>query len=366
MLGVVTALGVTFVCGYAVSTSSYSTTNNNTPRSDHFADAVPSPTINQKKATNHPSVVGELIEETGFYQSIQLTPESPLYHKQSDFQMIEVRRSPYYGKVLVLDGVVQVTERDGNSYNEMLTHIPMFQNSKPSRVLVIGGGDGYVVSEVLKHQHVTHVDHVDLDKDVIDICKEHFSWSEAWKDPRVQLHIADGAKFVTTAHDNSYDVIIQDSSDPWTWGENGVRVVLPSSVLYSKDHFSNIHRILRPNGILNIQAESLQIPSDLDGIRGWRQLALSVGFESVRYGSILTSSYPTGQIGFLMCEKSTAAAAPIDNIEERFGNMVKRNLGTLYYHPPLQTATFVLPLWATKHIYDDEVSIFPTYAAEEL
>jgi Spermidine synthase tetramerisation domain len=100
-------LCITLVCGFAVSTS-------NTPLPVGHVGAAPLSTGAPQEAS-----VGELIEETGFYQSIRLTQEAPLYRKQSAYQLIEVRRSPYYGKVLVLDGVVQLTERDGNSYNEV-------------------------------------------------------------------------------------------------------------------------------------------------------------------------------------------------------------------------------------------------------
>ena len=89
-------------------------------------------------------------EETGFYQSISVTVESPLITKRSKYQKIEVQESKYYGKILVLDGVVQLTERDANSYNEMMAHVAMMQHKKPKNALVIGGGDGYVLSEVLK------------------------------------------------------------------------------------------------------------------------------------------------------------------------------------------------------------------------
>lgn len=309
--------------------------------------------------------VGEHVVETGLFQSIRLTQEAPLFRKQSPYQLIEVRRSPYYGKLLVLDGVVQITERDGDSYNEMLSHVPLFQNAKPRHVLVIGGGDGYVVSEALKHDTVESIDHVDLDVDVIETSKQHFSWSDAWNDPRVNLHIADGATFVRDADDNSYDVIIQDSSDPWTWaGENDI-VILPSSVLYSPEHFAHIHRILKPNGVLSFQAESLQIPSDLNGIRDWRQMALAVGFKSARYGSILISSYPTGQIGFLLCEKDPSAASSVVNMQERFARMAETKKSTSYYHPPLQASAFVLPLWAMRHIYD-EGGKTPIFSREEL
>lgn len=245
------------------------------------------------------SVVSELIDETGFYQSIRLKQSIPLFEKQSLYQKIQVKESDYYGRILVLDGVVQLTERDADSYNEMLAHIPMFQHLHPRRILVIGGGDGYVLSEILKHESVVHVDHVDLDGDVVETCREHFSWGRAWEDPRVKLHIADGAAFVRDAEDSSYDIIVQDSSDPWTWSGEGEKIVLPSSALYSDQHFANISRILKSDGVLAIQAESLQIPSDINGIRQWRELALRSGFQSARYSSIMISSYPTGQIGLL-------------------------------------------------------------------
>ena len=195
-------------------------------------------------------------EETGFYQSISVTVESPLITKRSKYQKIEVQESKYYGKILVLDGVVQLTERDANSYNEMMAHVAMMQHKKPKNALVIGGGDGYVLSEVLKHASIEHVDHVDLDGDVIEICKEHFSWGEAWNDSRVTLHIDDGAAFVARAATGFYDVIIQDSSDPWTWDDSGRQIDLPSSVLYGEKHFRNIHRALSDSGIFNFQVSS--------------------------------------------------------------------------------------------------------------
>ncbi len=298
--------------------------------------------------------VGELFEETGFYQSIRLFDEPPLFTKQSAFQRIEVVRSPYYGKVLVLDGVLQLTERDANAYNEMMAHLPMFQHRSPKRVLVIGGGDGYVLSEVLKHESVLSVDHVDLDVEVIETCRKFFAWGDAWKDPRVTLHIADGAEFVRNAPTGYYDVIVQDSSDPWGWDESGNMVELPSKVLYAREHFQNLYRILGPDGILNIQAETLQIPSDFAGATEWRQTLLDVGFSSSRYGSILISSYPTGQIGFLMSEKNPDLSTSPRDIQQRFAVLKMVGKPISYYHPRLQVGAFDLPYWAEQQMYGDE------------
>lgn len=306
-----------------------------------------------KGLPSHPKqAIGEYIEETGFYQSIGITNKDPLLKKQSKYQLIEVHHSPHYGRILVLDGVVQLTEKDADAYNEMMAHMPMFQHKNPKRVLVIGGGDGYVLSEVLKHDSVEEVHHVDLDEEVIDTCKEYFTWGKAWDDPRVTLHVADGADFVRKAPMGSYDVVIQDSSDPWTWDENGNVIELPSSVLYSPEHFESIHRILKPDGILNLQAETIQIPSDLAGIAEWRKLVLEKGFESARYGTLMISSYPTGQIGFLMCQKRSPGEPEVSEaLRKRYALMCESGRRTSYYHPRLQRSAFDLPLWAEQVIY---------------
>jgi spermidine synthase len=92
--------------------------------------------------------IGEMERSIGFYQAIEMVENSLLYSKQSKYQAIEVHQSKFYGKMLVLDGVIQLAERDADSYNEMMAHIPMFQHPNPKRVLIIGGGDGYVLKEV--------------------------------------------------------------------------------------------------------------------------------------------------------------------------------------------------------------------------
>lgn len=97
-----------------------------------------------------PNSIGDLEEETGFYQAIQVSDDSPIYKEHSEFQEIEVFKSKYFGKILMLDGVLQLTERDADSYNEMMSQMAMFTHKNPKRALVIGGGDGYVLSEVRK------------------------------------------------------------------------------------------------------------------------------------------------------------------------------------------------------------------------
>jgi len=299
--------------------------------------------------------IGEVERSIGFYQAIEMVEDSLLYSKESKYQEIEVHQSKHYGKMLVLDGVIQLTERDADSYNEMMAHVPMFQHSNPRRVLIVGGGDGYVLKEVLKHDSVEKVDHVDLDEEVIRTCEKYFpQWGDAWKDPRATLHIQDGAQFVRDSPDSFYDVIIQDSSDPFVIEDDGIVTPLPSGVLYEEDHICQLHRILKPNGILNIQGESIAVPTSLEGIVAWRQNMEKCGFTRSRYGSITTSSYPTGQIGLLLGEKNPSAAASYKSVVKRYNDMVLNGKATTYYHPPLQKGSFELPLWAHKAIYGSE------------
>lgn len=190
------------------------------------------------------------------------------------------------------------------------------------------------------------MDYVDLDEDVIEACKQYFPYGKnLWDDPRITVHIADGADFVRKAASETYDVIVQDSSDPWTTNSQGEMIVLPSSILYTSEHFTDIHRILTSNGIFNFQAEAFIIPADLQGIVDWRNQALRVGFQRARYGSLYISSYPTGQIGFLVCEKDRSSSSTMSQIKQRFKAMQQAGKTTTYFHPRLQQRyAIVIPI----------------------
>ena len=164
------------------------------------------------------------------------------------------------------------------------------------------GGDGYVVSEVLKHTAVASVDHVDLDEEVIRSSEKIFPWAtNLWQNQRVNLHIADGAQFAKEQLEKgiSYHVIIQDASDPFYYDKHD-KIILPSSVLYTRDHFETMYKLLETeNGVMTMQGETYNIPSNLIGIKAWLGLLGDIGFQKNRYGSISIGTYPTGQIGFI-------------------------------------------------------------------
>jgi len=325
--------------------------------------------------------------EIGFITTLHLK-DTPLDSFKSKYQQIDVYESAayasnsgdggYFGKVLVLDGNIQLTEKDAPNYNEMMAHIPLVEfgvvsEALPKKVLVIGGGDGYVVSEVLKHPSVTHVDHVELDQGVIDVSARHFSWntiiSEAtgesrsiWDDERVTLHVVDAAEFVRNSPSTEYDVIIQDSSDPFVVEDDGSVTILPSSVLYTQDHFQHLQRIMTEEGVLSFQAETYNIPSSLESIRKWRYSLIRAGCASVKYATIAIPTYSTGQIGMYVCQKQDSA--PVSDVTQharrlqwaqtRFESL--KGETTVYYHPRIQNSCYDLPYWVEKYIYSEEMN----------
>ncbi len=161
---------------------------------------------------------------------------------QSAFQDIMVFESHSHGRVMLLDGVVQITEADEFVYQEMLTHVPLLAHGHASRVLIIGAGDGGVLKRVLQHRNVTSAVMVEIDGEVIRLAKEHMPriGGEAWTDARAQVIVGDGIDYVKTAADASFDAIIVDSTDPIGVGE----------VLFTDDFYRNAARILAPGGLI--------------------------------------------------------------------------------------------------------------------
>ncbi|CAA2934834.1 Spermidine synthase [Olea europaea subsp. europaea] len=163
--------------------------------------------------------------------------EKLLFQGKSDYQNVLVFQSSTYGKVLVLDGVIQLTERDECAYQEMITHLPLCSILKPKKVLVIGGGDGGVLREVARHSSVEKIDICEIDKMVVDVSKQFFpSVALGFQDPRVTLHIGDGVAFLNAVPKGTYDAIIVDSSDP----------VGPAQELFEKPFFESLAKALRP------------------------------------------------------------------------------------------------------------------------
>eukprot|EP00930_Biecheleria_cincta_P072560 TRINITY_DN5993_c0_g1_i1.p1 TRINITY_DN5993_c0_g1~~TRINITY_DN5993_c0_g1_i1.p1 ORF type:complete len:326 (+),score=66.19 TRINITY_DN5993_c0_g1_i1:30-980(+) len=262
-----------------------------------------------------------------------------LLHKQTKFQDLLVFESNSFGNVLVLDGVVQISERDEMSYQEMMAHLPLFSCEQPKQVLVIGGGDGGVVREVVKHGCVEKVVWCEIDGDVVEASRTYLpKISVRADDPKVELLVGDGVAFAENAKDNSYDAIIVDSSDP----------VGPAEKLFSKEFYENAHRILRPGGVICSQGECLWNNEDLIVTMSKEYGAC---YASAEYASMQVPTYPAGQIGAFLARKSGGAGSPSCRIPRR---SVPADMELSYYSSEMHAAAFALPAFLQKKLQNKE------------
>ena len=269
-------------------------------------------------------------------QAMSLKVKKVLDHHRSLYQDVLVFESENHGNVLVLDGVIQVTERDEFSYQEMIAHIPLYAHPNPKKVLVIGGGDGGVLREIAKHECVEEIVLCEIDKDVLEVSEKYLpSLAAGYKDPRVQVKIMDGAKFMEE-NQMSFDVIITDSSDP----------IGPASVLFETPFYNGMYRALREGGIVCTQGECMWLHVDLI-----KPLIDSIQrtFTNVGYAYTTIPTYPSGQIGFVIATKGRGACnVPIRKPTKEIQKSLK------YYTPALHSAAFELPAFAKRAIFGDD------------
>ena len=215
-------------------------------------------------------------------QQFSLKVENILFEGKSPFQDILVFDSTNYGRVLVLDGVIQLTERDECAYQEMIVNLPMMSHPQPRNVLIIGGGDGGVLREVCRHEGVETVVMCEIDEMVVELSKKYFhtSTATAYSDPRLTLKFEDAAKFIKS-YRNTFDVIITDSSDP----------VGPANTLFTQEFYADLKSSLRPGGVLCCQGECMWLHLDLitSVMEGCRKI-----FPKVEYAYTSIPSYPSG------------------------------------------------------------------------
>eukprot|EP00467_Chlorarachnion_reptans_P023830 CAMPEP_0114514180 /NCGR_PEP_ID=MMETSP0109-20121206/16004_1 /TAXON_ID=29199 /ORGANISM="Chlorarachnion reptans, Strain CCCM449" /LENGTH=320 /DNA_ID=CAMNT_0001694179 /DNA_START=73 /DNA_END=1035 /DNA_ORIENTATION=+ len=279
-------------------------------------------------------------------QALSLEVEETLFDKKSDFQHVQVFRSKSpFGNILLLDGVIQLTDLDECAYQEMITHLPMYSHTNPERVLVIGGGDGGVLREICRHDTVKEIFICEIDKMVIETSKKYFpKVASAWEDARIKLHCGDGAAFVKSRKEY-FDIIICDSSDP----------VGPAASLFSAQFYESMRLALRAGGKVCTQAETVWL--DLDLIQHLAQEARKK-YDSVQYAVTQVPTYPCGMIGFLICSlapestdsKDKAAAALCDKPRRTPSNEIQEKL--VYYSREMHSAAFVLPVFARRAIYE--------------
>jgi spermidine synthase len=231
--------------------------------------------------------------------------------------------------MLVIDGITMLTEYDEFAYHEMIAHVALLSHPHPRRILVIGGGDGGTVREVLKHQEVESVHVCEIDEEVVRVCREHLpSLASSFEDPRVEVFYQDGARYVRE-HAESYEIIIVDSTDP----------LGPGQILFQRPFYEDMKGALSEGGIAVTQCESFYLHEHV--IKGVHAFAREI-FPSLGYYYTLVPTYPSGLIGFYFCSLN-------ENPQQEIDAQRLARLGQLkYYSPEIHRAAFTLPRFATE------------------
>lgn len=250
-----------------------------------------------------------------------------LYSGKSYYQQIEVFDSYEFGRVLVLDGYIMLTEKDEYIYHEMMVHVPMACNLDIRRVLVIGAGDGGTVRELCRYDSITQIDMVEIDEQVVKVCKEYLPQTACrLEDPRVHIYYEDGLKFVRRVED-TYDLIIVDSTDPFGPGEG----------LFTKEFYGNCFTALREHGILTNQHESTYYDSYTSMVSRTHRRMRSVFPVAMVYQAHIPT-YPSGHWLFGFASKNIH---PVYDFKPEIWEQL--GLETKYYNTQLHTGCFALP-----------------------
>ncbi|MGD8933977.1 MAG: polyamine aminopropyltransferase [Gammaproteobacteria bacterium] len=267
-----------------------------------------------------------------FGQSFRI--DKVYFENKTEHQHLMIFHNAALGRVMVLDGVVQTTEKDEFVYHEMMAHVPLFAHGNAKQVLIVGGGDGGMLREVVKHQTVEQVTMVEIDNAVIEMAKEYLpNHSQgAFDDPRASIVIADGMDFVRDTK-QTFDVIICDSTDP----------IGPGEILFTNDFYAQCKRILNPGGIVVTQNGVAFF--QLDEVKTTSS-RLSRHFSDATFYSAAVPTYYGGIMTFAWGSNQPALRdITIATLQQRYDDS---GISTRYYTPEIHKASFALP----KYIVD--------------
>lgn len=262
----------------------------------------------------------------------------PLFRKQSEFQKVEIYDTYQFGKMLICDGAIMCAEKDEHGYHEMISHVPLFTHPNPKRVLVIGGGDGGAVREIVRHDNIDKVILVEIDEVVVEASKEHIpSLASALNHPKLELIIDDGIKYVSGAGNESFDIVLIDSTDP----------VGPALGLFNVDFYKQVHRILTSQGIMVAQSESprFNIPVFKEIFAAHKNV---FGQDHVYTYLAFIPTYPTGMWSFSFCSKGNLH--PVNDLRIAESKRFSLNHKLNYYDEDIHRAAFVLPRFVQEMI----------------
>ncbi len=272
----------------------------------------------------------EWVSETlhdGYQQRFEVS--KVLFSEKTEFQDMVIFENPKFGRVLVLDGVIQTTEKDEFIYHEMMVHTPLLANGAAKRVLIIGGGDGGCLREALRHPGVEKVTMVEIDPTVVDLSREYLPMHSdgAFDDPRTDLVIADGLKYVAES-DEKFDVIIVDSTDP----------IGPGEVLFTDAFYRDCKARLTANGVMVTQNSVPFLQPDAFRPALNRLQAI---FPCSTCFAISVPTYIGGHmtLGFSTMNPELVSV-PVEDLRSRFAAL---QMKTRYYTPDLHLGAFALP-----------------------
>ncbi|XP_053683675.1 spermidine synthase [Sabethes cyaneus] len=269
-------------------------------------------------------------------QCFSLKVKKVLHEERSKYQDIKILDTYTYGTVLVLDGIIQCTERDEFAYQEMIAFLPLCCHPNPKKVLIVGGGDGGVAREVVKHPMVDEVHQVEIDNRVVELSKTYLPFMACGFDsPKLKLTIGDGFEYMKQ-REGEFDVIITDSSDP----------IGPAESLFNESYFGLAKKALKPNGIICSQGGSFWVDKTLvkDTLNHIRK-----HFPVTGYALASVPSYPSGQIGYFIASlnEDTKLNEPTKTFtDEEIDRMKLR-----YYTTEIHRSAFTLPRFAAKFLY---------------
>ena len=256
-----------------------------------------------------------------------------LYDSKTEHQRLKVFDNGTFGRIMTLDGVVQVTERDNFIYHEMMAHVPIFAHGAAEHVLIIGGGDGGMARAALAHKSVKKVTMIEIDAGVVEFCKAYLPSisAGAFDDPRLNLVIADGADFMRETTDK-FDVIIVDSTDP----------IGPGEVLFTDTFYGHAKRALNPGGILTTQngVPFMQGDELTNTMRAFQAL-----FADATCYLATIPTYAGGPMAMGWGTDGTARHTSLDVLKDRFA---AAGIDTDYYTPEVHQGAFALPGYVSK------------------
>ena len=261
-----------------------------------------------------------------------------LHSEESDFQRIDIFESPEFGRFLALDGYLMLTEKDEFIYHEMITHVPMAVHPNVKDVLVIGAGDGGVMRELSKYPQIEKIDVVEIDERVVEVCKTYLPKTAiGFEDKRINLYFQDGLKYIRRC-ENSYDLIIVDSTDPFGPGEG----------LFTKEFYGNCYKALKEDGIMVNQHESPFYDEDALAMkRAHKRIVAS--FNLSRVYQVHIPTYPSGHWLFGFASKKYH---PVKDFDENI--WCQYAIETRYYNPNIHRGAFYLPNYVQELLIDVE------------